>query len=118
MLGMPTNPSNTSKYYDRLLCFDCEQREIVDEYRPPAGVYLSGEPSLIPMDSAESGVLLICPRWHAGEKRSDYVLLNAFALSDPPVAVLPLDVPNPLGFHSTFVPAKPPHSVLAPKAEN
>lgn len=118
MLGMPTEPSNTSKYYDRLLCFDWDQRQIDDEYRPPAGVYLSGEPSLVPMDSAESGVLLICPRWHAVENRSDYVLLNAYALSDPPVAVLPLDDPNPLGFHSTFVPAKPPHSVLAPKVEN
>ena len=102
MLGMPTEPLNASKYYDRLLCFDWDQRAIVDQYFPPSGVYLSGEPSLAKVNSAEGETLLICPRWHATENSSDYVLLNAFALSSQPIAVLPLPHPSPLAFHSSF----------------
>ncbi len=102
MLGMPTEPRNASKYYDRLLCFDWDQRAIVDQYVPPPGVYLSGEPSLLRAGSAEAEALLICPRWHAAENRSDYILLNAFSLSTAPIAVLPLPHPSPLAFHSSF----------------
>lgn len=102
ILGMPTEPVNATKYYDRILCFDWDQRAIVDQYLPPSGIYLSGEPSLVRGGSSEPEVILICPRWHAAENRSDYVLLDALALSSPPIAVLPLPHPSPLAFHSSF----------------
>src|SRR5204863_9835096 len=80
-LAMPTQPEGTVKYYDRVVRFDCEDRGIVEEYRPPAGIYLAGEPCLAETRGGKGKRYLICPRWHAHENRSDYVILDPFALS-------------------------------------
>ena len=99
-LAMPADPPGESKYYDRLVRFDWEERRLQDEYRPGPGIYLAGEPCLT--GGVESFV--ICPRWHAVENRSDYVILRPGDLAAGPVAVLPLAAPSPLAFHASFHP--------------
>jgi carotenoid cleavage dioxygenase-like enzyme len=103
-LAMPTQPVGIPKYYDQIIRFDWNQAKIAERYRAPDGIYLAGEPSVIKVIEPALDAALICPRWHSRENRSDYVILNAFRLSAPPLAVLPLPQASPLGFHSIFDP--------------
>lgn len=113
-LAMPTEPGGGSKFYDRIVRFDWNRAKVVDHYLAPSGVFLAGEPALV-RHGLNKEAFMICPRWHSRANCSDYIILDPFNLSSPPVATLPLTHASPLGFHSTFCTA--PHR-SAPSERN
>ena len=103
-LGMPCEPMDSAKFYDRVVRFEWNQGKISDVFQAPRDWLLTGEPSLAQgVAGGESN--LICPAWNAPVNESQYLVLNAWDLAAGPVAVLPVSSPFPPGFHSTFAPA-------------
>lgn len=94
-LGMPVEPLGEPKYYNQILRFNLDSREITEKYQASNNCYIAGEPAL-------AGDYLICPQWCASENQSSYLIFDVFDLSCGPLAVLPLSYPSPLGFHSSF----------------
>lgn len=101
-LGMPIDPG--PKFYNQLLHFNWHTQTIADRYETSAGEVLSGEPAHVahPKDPDKAAIIV---QTHNLEKQSSqYLVFNAFDLAGGPVARLPLNRFDPMGFHSVFQP--------------
>ncbi len=90
------------KFFDELLKGSWKAGDVSDRYVVASGEYLGGEPVCImnPEDPDEAVVIVI--RCIPAEGRSEYLLFDGHALSDGPIATLPLRHPIHAGFHTSF----------------
>lgn len=63
-----------------------------------------GEAVFVPAAAGEDAGWLMCYVYDAARDRSEFVLLDASNVAAPPVAVVPLPVRVPLGFHGNWIP--------------
>ncbi|MGH9299455.1 MAG: carotenoid oxygenase family protein, partial [Acidimicrobiales bacterium] len=69
---------------------------------------IAGEGVFVPASeeaAEDEGYVLTIVASRAGDRPSDLVILDAGALSGPPLATVHLPVRVPLGFHGNFVPS-------------
>jgi carotenoid cleavage dioxygenase-like enzyme len=66
------------------------------------------EPVFVPRaaDAAEGDGWLLAVLWHAAQNRSDFLVFNAGAIGDGPVATVQLPHRVPAGFHGNWVPGQ------------
>jgi len=75
----------------------------VDIYLSPPMRYLAGEPLFIGKTESPQGVVL-CQEFDALNKKSSFLIFDAQAVSQGPIARIALETVQPLGFHSMFLP--------------
>ena len=102
MLGMPTEPVNTPKFYDRVVRYDTERQAVVDCYTSQPGNFLAAEPQFLAAPEPEQGGILICQSFDATSKYSDYIFLDAFNLERGIIAGIKLPFFDPPAFHTSF----------------
>ncbi len=103
LLGMSAAGEHKPKFFDRLARVGWDDAPGVDEYEPPDGRYLSGEPAVVPDGSGE-GAWVVCREFDDETLASWFIILDAYNLSQGPKARLSLEQPLPPGFHSCFLP--------------
>jgi carotenoid cleavage dioxygenase-like enzyme len=64
----------------------------------------AGEAVFVPAAAGEDAGWLMCYVYDATSDRSEFVVLDASDIAAPPVAVVPLPVRVPLGFHGNWIP--------------
>jgi carotenoid cleavage dioxygenase-like enzyme len=102
MLAISDTGREGRKFFDRLQRYDWRAGGVADEYatRPPR--YLAGEPAFVPeTPGGERGVVLV-HELDVAERRSHFVVLDAFDLAAGPLARITLPSPVQLGFHALF----------------
>jgi carotenoid cleavage dioxygenase-like enzyme len=65
---------------------------------------IPGEAVFVPAGPGEDAGWLMCYVYDAARDRSEFVVLDASDVAKPPVAVVPLPVRVPLGFHGNWIP--------------
>jgi 8'-apo-carotenoid 13,14-cleaving dioxygenase len=63
-----------------------------------------GEAVFVPAAAGEDAGWLMCYVYDATRDHSEFVVLDASNVAAPPVAVVPLPVRVPLGFHGNWIP--------------
>ena len=90
------------KFFNELLKGSWKAGDVSDSYVVPTGEYLGGEPVCVmnPADPNEAVVIVI----HSlpAEGRAEYLIFDGHALSNGPIARLPLRHPIHAGFHTSF----------------
>lgn len=108
LLGISAMGRPGRKFFDQLAHFAWSRPEARDVWTAPAGSYLAGEPAFAG-DPGRPGVgAVICPLFDAGAgPRGEHRVLvfDAYDVAAGPRAVLSLEAPLHLGFHSVFDPA-------------
>jgi all-trans-8'-apo-beta-carotenal 15,15'-oxygenase len=102
MLGISRAGQPGRKFFDQLVRVDWGTRA-VEVYQAPAGQYLGGEPMFVPDPSSAGRGAVMCQVFDARNVASSFAVFDAFRLGAGPVAVVRLDHPVPLLFHSMFV---------------
>lgn len=110
MLAISATGEPGRKFLDRLVAVDYaagpgEAAEI-DAWQAPAHRYLGGEPIYLGHPGGSPDALVICQEFDAEERRSAFLLFDAYDLAAGPVARLPLSAPLPPLFHASFAPGK------------
>jgi carotenoid cleavage dioxygenase-like enzyme len=103
MLGMPTDPPGEPKFYDRLLRFDWESREIADSYRTAPGRFLGAEPQVMMEPGRKDNGVLVCQELDVEHKRSSYLFFDAFDLGQGPISRAQLPFFDPPAFHTSLI---------------
>ncbi len=103
MLGMPTNPPGTPKFYDHLVRFDWQSRGIADSYHTSPGCFLGAEPQLIPGPGGGDSGILACQELDVSKERSSYLFFDAFDLAKGPIARARLPFFDPPAFHTSLL---------------
>jgi carotenoid cleavage dioxygenase-like enzyme len=107
MLGMSAAGRRGRKFFDQLVHCGWGRPEPRGLYQAPPGRYLGGEPVFLPDAAAAPGEpagWVLCQEYDAPRDASAFLLFDAHAVAQGPVARLPLAEPIPLGFHARFDP--------------
>ena len=96
------------KFFDQLVRVGWADPAAADLWQAPAGSYLAGEPAFVPDPKAKRAGSILVPLFDAGRETTSFLLFDAFDLAAGPRAVLPLESPIHLAFHSFFEPARNP----------
>lgn len=105
MLAISATGAPGRKFFDRLEAADFREEAVVDAWQAPEGRYLGGEPVFLPEPGSEEAGLVVVQEHDARERRTDYLLFDAFALAAGPVVRIPLSHPLQPGFHACWDPA-------------
>ncbi|HXU46246.1 MAG TPA: carotenoid oxygenase family protein [Thermoanaerobaculia bacterium] len=106
MLGVSATGQPGRKFFDRLVHADWRQSGPPrDVWTAPAGVYLAGEPVVVPDPEAEREGALLVPLFDAEKRASTLALFDAWNVAAGPRARLSFPSPIHLCFHATFLPA-------------
>ena len=105
MLGMSPTGVRGRKFFDQLVHANWNQDTVSDIYQSPPLKYLGGEPVLIaePGSNPDQGIV-VCQEFDAAQRQSSFLLFNACAVAEGPIARIPLQQPLYLGFHASFRP--------------
>lgn len=107
MLGISATGQPGRKFFDELVHLDWGNLRKADLYRARPGCYLGCEPIFLGHpEKVEEGVVLT-KEFDAEAVRDTYLLFDARAVAQGPIARLPLDSPVPAGFHASFEPDGP-----------
>jgi carotenoid cleavage dioxygenase-like enzyme len=105
MLGISATGRPGRKFFDQLVRVGWDDPQAVDLWQVPPGSYLAGEPAFIPDPRAARAGSVLVPLFDAGREATSFLLFDGFDLAAGPRAVLPLESPIHLAFHSFFAPA-------------
>ncbi|HTQ78652.1 MAG TPA: carotenoid oxygenase family protein [Thermoanaerobaculia bacterium] len=108
MLGISATGQPGRKFFDQLVRLSWNDPRALDLWQAPAGSYLAGEPAFVPHPENAAAGSILCPIWNAQREESTFLLFEAGNLAAGPRAVLALEAPLHLAFHSVFVPSPPP----------
>lgn len=102
MLGISKAGRPGRKFFDHVVRIDWPT-ESSEVYEAPNGAYFGGEPCFVPDPAAPAkrGVV-VCQQFDAERVASSFIVFDAFALAQGPIARIPLPSPIPLLFHSSF----------------
>ena len=92
MLAISESAQAGRKFFDRVVRLDW-RGEPADSYQAPAGVYLGGEPVLVPHPHRREDGVVVCQAFDATERRSEMWLFEARRIAAGPVARLGLERP-------------------------
>jgi carotenoid cleavage dioxygenase-like enzyme len=101
LLGISTTGRPGRKFFDQLVHCDWQTRSVVGSWQAPPGSYLGGEPVFVP-DPSGSGGAVVTQLFDTAKKASSFLLFAAHDVASGPRAVLHLDTPIHLGFHTSF----------------
>jgi len=102
MLGISATGRPGRKFFDQLVRVDFGDPAAVDLWQAPAGSYLAGEPAFVPDPGKTRAGSVIVPLFDAVREATSFLLFDAFDVAAGPRAVLPLESPLHLAFHSFF----------------
>ncbi len=106
LLGISKTGEEGRKFLDELVHVRWDTPDDVAVYRAPAGRFLGGEPVFVGNPQAESdprGVIIV-QEIDPAERRSAFLLFDAFAVEKGPIARLANRSPIPPCFHAGFEP--------------
>jgi all-trans-8'-apo-beta-carotenal 15,15'-oxygenase len=106
MLGVSQTGRRGRKFFDELVHIRWDQSHPVGIFRAEPGCYLGGEPIYLGDPQSNEGAV-ICQQFNTAERRSEFLIFDAFNLCCGPVASLRLKDPIPFGFHASFRRADP-----------
>ena len=101
LLGISATGRPGRKFFDQLVHCDWQTRSVAGLWQAPPGSYLGGEPVFI-HDPTSTGGAVICQLFDTTKKASSFLLFAAHDIAAGPRAVLHLDTPIHLGFHTAF----------------
>ena len=101
MLGISTTGRPGRKFFDQVVHCNWQSKSVAGLWQSPAGSYLGGEPVFAP-DPSGSGGAVIIQLFDTEKKASAFLLFDAHDVASGPRAVLHLDTPIHLGFHTSF----------------
>lgn len=108
MLAISATGKPGRKFLDRVVAVDYAagpgEAAEVDAWQAPSRRYLGGEPIYLGHPGAGPDALVIVQEFDAEERRSAFLLFDAYDLAAGPVARLPLSAPLPPLFHASFHP--------------
>ncbi|HZF10656.1 MAG TPA: carotenoid oxygenase family protein [Thermoanaerobaculia bacterium] len=107
MLGISATGLPGRKFFDQLVKVDFRDPTAAEIWQAPPGRYLAGEPAFVPDPAHATAGSILVPLFDAtaGETgATSFLLFDAFDLAAGPRAVLPLESPIHLAFHSIFAP--------------
>jgi all-trans-8'-apo-beta-carotenal 15,15'-oxygenase len=102
MLGISRAGRPGRKFFDHVVRVHWPTEQ-VETFAAPAGCYFGGEPCFVPDPAAPAtrGVV-VCQQFDADRVASSFLVFDAFRIAAGPIATVPLPVPIPLLFHSSF----------------
>jgi len=104
LLGISATGRRGRKFFDELVHARWSTGA-AESWRAPAGRYLGGEPVHVPHpDDPDRGVV-VCQELAPAERRAAFLLFDAHAVPEGPLARLPLRHPIPPLFHACWDPA-------------
>lgn len=106
MLGISAVPEDGRKFFDELVHLNWMLPECRDIYRAPAFTYLCGEPAFVANPESDADGIIVIQMFDACSIETSFAIFRAFDIAAGPIARIYLDRPVPLGFHTTFIPAK------------
>lgn len=104
VLGMSAAAESGPKFFDRLARVGWDGSTAFEEYEPPDGRYLAGEPVVVP-DLSHGGAWVLCREIDPLTLASWFIVLEAYNLGRGPRARLSVEQPLPPGFHCSFCPS-------------
>jgi all-trans-8'-apo-beta-carotenal 15,15'-oxygenase len=105
MLGVSNTGHRGRKFFDELVHVRWDQSQPACVFRAEPGCYLGGEPIFLGSPDITDGAV-ICQQFNANREESSFLIFNARAVENGPIATLRLKDPIHLGFHASFVPAR------------
>jgi all-trans-8'-apo-beta-carotenal 15,15'-oxygenase len=104
MLGISASGQQGRKFFDQVARGNWSNGGVKDLYQAPAGEYLAGEPVYVPDPNASREGIVIVQHINARNDAVSFVLFDAHALRNGPIARLPLRHRIHPGFHASFLP--------------
>jgi all-trans-8'-apo-beta-carotenal 15,15'-oxygenase len=92
------------KYFDELAHGDLSSGTVHDTFRLPDRFYFGSEPTFLPNPSEAGAGLILVKRFDAERERDAYLLFNAKAVAQGPLAVLHCEEATPPCFHGSYYP--------------
>jgi all-trans-8'-apo-beta-carotenal 15,15'-oxygenase len=102
MLGIGHAGRPGRKFFDQMVRVDWPTGS-VEVYQAPPGHYLGGEPLFVPDPSGSGSGVAVCQVFDAEKVASSFAVFDAFRLAAGPIAMVRLERPVPLLFHSVFL---------------
>jgi carotenoid cleavage dioxygenase-like enzyme len=106
MLGISTTGRAGAKFFDQLVHLNWEADAAPDVYCPAKGRFLAGEPTCVANPRCDSESVILCHEFDPAQAQSWFLVFDAYAVSNGPIARLQLDDLAPPGFHAAFVPTR------------
>ena len=102
MLGIQSTGRHGRKFFDQLAHASWGRGDVFDVFNLPSGEYFGGEPMYVanPRDPGEA--VVIVEHLQPARNEASFVLFDAYAVKNGPVARLPLRNMLHPGFHSSF----------------
>jgi all-trans-8'-apo-beta-carotenal 15,15'-oxygenase len=102
MLGIGAEAQEGRKFFNQLVHAAWAEENCYDVYQSYEGTFLGGEPGFIGNPSDRGDGVVICQLFNAAQSESAFALFDAFHTADGPLAVIHLEEPIPLLFHTSF----------------
>jgi all-trans-8'-apo-beta-carotenal 15,15'-oxygenase len=106
MLGISASGRTGRKFFDQLAHASWRQGDVHEIFQTPPGEYLAGEPVYVPHPkvppNAQGEGIVIVQHIHAASDSAAFLLFDAHAIRNGPIARLPLRHRLHPGFHASF----------------
>jgi all-trans-8'-apo-beta-carotenal 15,15'-oxygenase len=102
MLGMSKRGMPGRKFFDHLAHGSCDRGAVDDVYELPSGEYFGGEPAFVTNPDQPEEAAVIVEHLNARTDEAEFLLFDANAVRNGPIARLPLKHRIHPGFHSSF----------------
>ena len=104
MLGISAAGRPGRKFFNQLAHGSWAEGGIADLYQAPDGEYLGGEPLFVPNPADHGEGVVINQHFMPERGLCEYVLFDAFAVRNGPIARIPLKYKVHPGLHTSFTP--------------